>query len=195
MMVTGLEGSARLPAWSRDAAGRADKDAHGAQLCEAFARCEHRLGRYLVQIIRDRGVAEDLLQDTFHDAFKAREQLAEVDDAEARLFGIAHNRALSSLRKRRRLHVAFGRLTAFAKTEVEAGHEIIAVRDLLGRHLGPEDRAMLLLYHLHGFSTREIAAMSGRSPEAVRQRLSRARAKLAAATRTPPHRKETCGNG
>jgi len=47
--------------------------------------------------------------------------------------------------------------------------------------LRPEDRALIVLRHLHGFGAEELAAMSGRSPEAVRQRLSRARRALARA--------------
>ena len=46
------------------------------------------------------------------------------------------------------------------------------------RHLSAEDRTLVVLRYLHGFSAEELAPMSGRSPEAVRQRLSRARRAL-----------------
>lgn len=180
-MTTGLEGSAPLPVRIR-ATGRQIEDAGAVELREVFARCELRLGRYLAQMVKDRGTAEDLLQDTFHDAFKARDRLRKVENPEAWLFGIAHNRALNSLRKRRRFLTAVSRLTALARTSTEQDHEVVALRDLLERHLTPEDRALLLLHHLHGFSTAELATISARSPEAVRQRLSRARTKVVAAT-------------
>ena len=50
---------------------------------ELFARCERRLGRFLAQMVRDRQLAEDLLQDTFHDAFRDRGRLATVENDEA----------------------------------------------------------------------------------------------------------------
>jgi RNA polymerase sigma factor (sigma-70 family) len=59
--------------------------------------------------------------------------------------------------------------------------EIVAVRDLLARHLSPEDRALVLLRYLHDFDSRELAEMTGLTSEAIRQRLSRARARLVAA--------------
>jgi RNA polymerase sigma-70 factor (ECF subfamily) len=136
-------------------------------------------------MVRDRAVAEDLLQDTFHDAFRAREQLRGVANPEAWLFGMARNRALSSLRRGRRLQTAVSRLVRRPAKAQEVDHEVVALRDLLERHVSPEDRALLLLRYLHGFGAAELAEMTGRSAEAVRQRLARARAKLLAAADAP----------
>ena len=155
-------------------------DVFAAQVDELFRRCERRVGKYLVQMVGDRGLAEDLLQDVFHDAFRAREQLQAVKNADAWLFGMARNRALNALRKRRRLQAALARLARRAAPEVP-DHELVALRDLLQRHLASEDRSLLILRYLHGFDALELGEMTGRSAEAVRQRLARARAKLIAA--------------
>jgi RNA polymerase sigma-70 factor, ECF subfamily len=152
-----------------------------AQVEELFRRCERRVGKYLVQMVGDRGLAEDLLQDVFHDAFRVREQLQDVRNAEAWLFGIARNRALNALRRRRRLQKALTRLVRRSGSS-EADLELVALRDLLERHVAPEDRSLLILRYLHGFDALELGEMTGRSAEAVRQRLARARAKLIAAT-------------
>ena len=149
---------------------------------ELFGRCEQRLGRFLAQMVHDRSLAEDLLQDTFHDAFQARLQLAMVDNEEAWLFGIARNRALNALRGRRRLGVALERLVHRAPRSETDDHELLALRELLQRHLSSEERALLILRYLHGFSAPELAEMSGRTPEAIRQRLARAKKKLIAAS-------------
>ncbi len=109
------------------------------------------LGRYLVAMVRDRALAEDLLQDTFQDALRSQEQLPRIENPRAWLYGIARHRALRALRGGRRLL-----------------------------------RALVLLRHLHGFQAVELAEMTGLSPEAVRQRLSRAGARLLAA----PNEKE-----
>jgi RNA polymerase sigma-70 factor (ECF subfamily) len=140
-----------------------------------FATCETRLGRFLAQMVGNRALAEDLLQDSFYDAFRCRDQLGEVESPEAWLFGIARNRALAALRRRRRLR---GALDQRPEPSERDDLELLALRDLLQRTLDPDDRALLILRYLHGFAATELATMTGRSPEAVRQRLSRARARL-----------------
>ena len=147
---------------------------------ELFVDCQRRVGRYLAQMVGDRALAEDLLQDSFHDALRSRAQLPEVRNPEAWLFGIARNRALQALRKRRRFDGVLRRLGDRLATSSD-DEEIVAVRDLLARHLSPEDRALVLLRYLHDFDTSELAEMTGLTPEAIWQRLSRARARLISA--------------
>jgi RNA polymerase sigma-70 factor (ECF subfamily) len=150
---------------------------------ELFRRCEQRLGRFLAQIVRDRQLAEDLLQDTFHDAFRDRGRLAAVENEEAWLYGIARNRALNALRRRRRFRSAIDRLVHRDDGRGETGdHELLAIRDLLERHLSSEEGALLILRYLHDFNAPELAAMTGQTPEAIRQRLARAKKKLIAAS-------------
>jgi len=145
---------------------------------QLFCDCEGRLGRFLAQMVGNRQLAEDLLQDTFHDAFRLRDRLAEVENREAWLFGIARNRALSALRSRRRFRAALERLVQRPEPSERDDLELLALRDLLERHLEPDDRALLILRYLYGFDSGELAAMTGRTPEAVRQRLARAKARL-----------------
>lgn len=147
---------------------------------ELFAVCQRRVGRYLAQIVDDRALAEDLLQDSFHDALRSRAQLPGIRNPEAWLYGIARNRALQALRRRRRFARMLYRLGERPTTTVY-DEEIVAVRDLLARHLSPEDQALVLLRYLHDFDSRELAEMTGLTSEAIRQRLSRARARLVAA--------------
>ena len=130
-------------------------------------------------MVKSRAEAEDLLQETFADAFRARETLAAVVNVEAWLFAIARNRALAALRRQRRWRRVLERLAHEdpqpSPPELAAA---LAVRDLLIRTLTPEERALILLRHCHGFSSDELAAMTERSPAAVRQALSRARRRL-----------------
>src|SRR5579885_1593023 len=118
---------------------------------QLFCDCEGRLGRFLAQMVGNR-------------------QLAEVENREAWLFGIARNRALSALRSRRRFRAALERLVQRPEPSERDDLELLALRDLLERHLEPDDRALLILRYLYGFDSGELAAMTGRTPEAVRQR-------------------------
>jgi len=146
---------------------------------ELFAVCQRRVGRYLAQLVDDRALAEDLLQDSFHDALQSRAELPKIRNPEAWFYGIARNRALQALRRRRRFARVLRRL-AERPVSSSDDEEIVAVRDLLARRLSPEDRALVLLRYLHDFDSRELAEMTGLTSEAVRQRLSRARARLIA---------------
>lgn len=152
-----------------------------------FYSCEARLGRFLAQMVGNRTLAEDLLQESFYEAFRCRNQLDGVENPEAWLFGIARNRALAALRRRRRLRSALERFAQRPEPSERDDLELLAVRDLLQRHLDPEDRALLILRYLHGFEATELAAMTGRTPEAVRQRLARAKLRLIRAAGRQPN--------
>jgi RNA polymerase sigma-70 factor (ECF subfamily) len=148
---------------------------------EALFRAHaQELGRYLVAMVRDRSLAEDLLQDTFCDALRAQEQLVRVENERAWLYGIARHRALRALRRGRRLQRAVVRLAGARDAAQEADEELVALLDLLERELSPELRALVVLRYVHGFQAAELAEMTGLTPEAVRQRLARGRARLIA---------------
>ncbi len=143
-----------------------------------FALHERRLGQFLVHVVRDRGLAEDVLQETFLAAWRSRDQLGEVVNAEAWLFGIARHRALHALRGARRLRLALERIGRDERTPDQGPGPALDVLDLLHRALGPEDRALVVLRHVHGFDAPALAAITGRSPAAIRKRLERSRATL-----------------
>lgn len=169
------------------AANRASTEARAVE--ELFSTCAERLGRFLAQLVDDRLLAEDLLQDTFYDALRHRAALASVENPEAWLFGIARHRALVSFRSHRRMWRALARLAQRARAQVALeDEEVVAVRDLLQRHLKPDERALVVLRYLHGYNAQELSEITGLSPEAVRQRLSRARARLVLASREGPIR-------
>jgi DNA-directed RNA polymerase specialized sigma24 family protein len=90
---------------------------------------------------------------------------------------------LVALRRRRRFGSAFDRLVQRCEPGERNDLELLALRDLLQRTLDPEDRALLILRYMHDFEATELAAMTGRSPEVIRQRLSRARVRLIRASR------------
>ncbi len=147
---------------------------------ELFRAHAPELGRYLVAMVRDRSLAEDLLQDTFHDALRARGRLPHIANERAWLYGIARHRALRALRRGRRLQRALVRLAGSGDAAHADDEALVALLDLLERELSPELRALVLLRYVHGFQAAELAEMTGLSPEALRQRLARARARLIA---------------
>jgi RNA polymerase sigma-70 factor (ECF subfamily) len=143
-----------------------------------FRQHAPELGRYLVAMVRDRTLAEDLLQDTFHDALRAWDKLDRIGNERAWLYGIARHRALGALRRHRRFQRVLVRLAGAREGGEEGDEALVALLDLLKRELSPELRALVLLRYVHGFQAAELAEMTGLSPEAVRQRLARGCARL-----------------
>ena len=155
--------------------GPSDADAAFDALVEQLSG---RLALFLAQLVRDRDLAQDLLQDTLLAAYTSRQQLDGVSNKEAWLFGIARNRALSANRRRRRGRRALDRLLLGRREAGSDPAEAAATRDLLERYLDPNDRALLMLRYLHGFDSQELGEVFRMTPEAIRQRLSRLRRRL-----------------
>lgn len=144
------------------------------------------LGRFVAQMIRDRALAEDVLQEALCAAWSSRQRMpADPRTRRAWLFGVARNHALHALRRERRGRRVLDALAAEpAPADVPAA--AFAMRDALVRTLGPEDRSLFLLRYVHGFSAAELAAMTGRRPATVRKRLERAASAMRVAVDTPP---------
>ncbi len=153
--------------------------ATGTYIERLFEQHERRLGQFLVHVVRDRALAEDLLQETFLAAWRARDELDSVVNPEAWLFGIARHRALRALRGAQRLRRALERVASAPPAGPDEGPgPAVDVLALVHRVLGPEDRALVVLRYVHGFESPELAEMTGRSPAAIRKRLERARTTL-----------------
>ena len=130
---------------------------------------ETRLYRVALAILGDPQEAEDAVQDAFVTYLeKAPEGL---ERPEAWLTRVLVNGCKSRLRLAwRRVGPLPDTLPAPREEEREVLEELFA--------LPPADRAVLHLFYYEGYSTQEIAHLTGQRPGTVRSRLSRARGKL-----------------
>jgi RNA polymerase sigma-70 factor (ECF subfamily) len=175
---TSLVGGRTLSRNDAEPSSRASRDENVERL---FRLSSPRLGKFLIQVVSDRALAEDLLQEVFVSALRDRKKLTEAKNAEAWLFGIARNHALAALRRRRRGRRALERLGRERAKQAPDPAEAAAIRTHLEAVTSPEERILLVLRYLHGFDSAELGLIVGRSPEAVRQQLSRSRRRLIAA--------------
>jgi RNA polymerase sigma-70 factor (ECF subfamily) len=142
-----------------------------------FVTYQHPLLNYLYRLVGDSARAEELCQETFTRAYRARRSLEQVQNARAWLYRIATNAARDHLRRRRLLAwlPLFDEDPALSVEDPEAdASENQAVRSALLK-LGPDLRVPLVLYTCQELSTQEIAAILGVSRDAIKQRLVRAR--------------------
>lgn len=151
-------------------------------------------------VVGDAELARDIVQDAYVDAWRAACQHSppftsittptmpdDLTGIRRWLFTVTYRHALKHLRRRH--GIAWEPLDEQSST-APAPHalprfedtiaEAEALRDAL-LSVPPEDAACFLLQAVHGFSTAEIAAILAVRPDAVRQRLSRARRRLQAA--------------
>lgn len=149
-----------------------------------------RIGRAITGADAD---ADDVLQDAFLAAWRARETLRDDGSPRAWVFAIARNAA------RRRAHRATREpatdADALLRLGVDAGWGAEDPEAVLGRvedreslrramdALSPDDREVLALRDLEGVSGEACAEALGISLEAMKSRLHRARLRLLAALR------------
>jgi RNA polymerase sigma-70 factor, ECF subfamily len=128
-------------------------------------------------IVRDSAAAEDIAQEALLAAVRG------IDDFDRRrpfqpwLHRIVVNRSLDWLRARQRRHeVNLDELPAAPASEPGLAGELMAA---LGR-LEPEQRALIVMRHLHGYRSSELAGMLDLPAATVRTRLARALHRLEA---------------
>lgn len=155
-------------------AARSGKEADLAALIRAT---EKDLYRFLLFLVNNEALAQDLVQDTY---IKVIEHLGELEDSakfQSWLFRMAKNLFLDHLRSPR--NAAYEDVSALEELEAEPDQldALRAIQDLMAP-LGPEDRFAILLVYLHGYSYAEAAEALNVTEDALRSRLHRARATL-----------------
>jgi RNA polymerase sigma-70 factor (ECF subfamily) len=159
-------------------AGQGDRVAY-----ETLAR-EHADPLYAIayQITRDRDRAEDAVQQALVTIWTDLPSLRDTARFAAWTYRLVSRACLIDLRARRRASVV-----AISPDIVAAGGDHpadVALRDQLDRALGtltPDHRAVVILRHLAGLSTDEVAEVLGIPRGTVASRLHHARRELRAA--------------
>ena len=151
-----------------------------------FGAYRRRLFGYLVRMTRRRDVAEDILQETFMRLAQHARRLDEDTRLGAWLFTVAHRLVVSWSRAHAvRMQLAGDLPQADTATRERSPLEALAdsqTQLALERALAAMPaayREIALLVGIEGMQPTEVAGILGLRPEAVRQRLSRARTLLA----------------
>jgi RNA polymerase sigma-70 factor, ECF subfamily len=161
---------------------------------DAFERVvekyEGKIFRHLRKMVNDDSSAEDLLQDTFLNAFKGLKSFSGEASLSTWLFKIATNNALMVLRKRKLEEVPLNEESyvdpdypfmsaspEFANSPLELLLSMEGrsrIEDAISK-LPAIHRSVILLKDVEGFSIRETAAILNVSTQALKSRLHRAR--------------------
>jgi RNA polymerase sigma-70 factor, ECF subfamily len=163
----------------RDALARHDWDTALTALMDAEGR---RVHRYCLQMLRDAGLAEDALQETFVRAHRSLQSFRGDSSLRTWILAIAHHRCLDVLKAERRRHrtiepfddppdlpdIAPGPECQLQTTEAAA-----ALRRCLDR-LSTSVKAAVLARHQQELTYVEMSLALGARPAALERKVSRA---------------------
>lgn len=153
-----------------------------ARLVGLMTDHERPIYNFLLAILRDADAALDCTQDTFLRAYESMRRGKDINAAW--LFTVARNRAMDEFRSRRRTEPNIETLEQLP-AESRSADDRLAVEAAMAQ-LSESDREVLYLFDVAGFKTDEIGTMLGVRGSAIRQRLSRARARFRVAYGVEP---------
>jgi RNA polymerase sigma-70 factor (ECF subfamily) len=149
-----------------------------------FGRHRVPLYRWLLRLVGDETLAEDLLSDVFVDVWRQAAAFEARSSVSTWLLAIARYKALSA--RRRRTDVELDEEIASKVADPADDPEVLLQkknRAELLRHslarLSPEHGEIVDLVYFHGKSVKEVAEIVGIAPATVKTRMFYARKKLA----------------
>lgn len=141
-----------------------------------------RLRRYARALVRDRDVADDLVQDCIEKALARMDGWQSGDNPRRWLFAIMHNLFVDQLRrmKRRGTSVSYEDAIGSALVTEPSQLESIAAREVLQalQAIAPDRRSALVLVAVEGLTYAEAATVLGIPAGTVMSRIARGREEL-----------------
>src|SRR5713101_7956205 len=132
--------------------------------------------RYLLSLTGHREIAEDLTQQTFLQAWRHLDRFEPRAPLRHWLYRIAHRAFLTS-RRGRREYACFEEAAEVAAPAAGAWTETVELHAVISK-LPAEEREVVLLHYLEGYTSAEIARIVHAPAGTVRYQLSQARARL-----------------
>ena len=149
-----------------------------------YARHNVRIFRFVMRMVADKTVAEDLVSQVFLDVWRTAGQFEGRSQVSTWLMAIARFKALSALRERKHEDVDQDSVMAIADTTegpeqaLERAHTSNLLRRCIGQ-LSPAHREIIDLVYYHEKSVEEAATIIGIPQATVKTRMFYARKQLA----------------
>jgi RNA polymerase sigma-70 factor, ECF subfamily len=163
-----------------------ERIARGDQLAmrALFARHRLRVYRFVLRMVRDETLAEDLVSDVFFDVWRQADRFEARAAVSTWLLGIARFKALSALRRRQNVEFDDKLVATIAdpaddpEVAFQKKNSGEVLRQCLAT-LSPEHGQIIDLVYYHGKSVREAAEIVGIPEPTVKTRMFYARKRLA----------------
>ena len=156
-----------------------------AALADLYARHQRPLFAYLLGLCRDRGVAEEIMQDTLLAVWRSAGSFGDRASVRSWLYGVARRQAHNTLRRRALPVASAAALDLLHSPEPEPEDAALnaAARDELAAaidRLAAIHREVLVLTFAEGLSYPELAQALGIPLGTIKSRLSNAKSALRA---------------
>jgi RNA polymerase sigma-70 factor (ECF subfamily) len=156
------------------------RESHGEAIEVLYNAYKSRIYTFILRILGEPEVADDITQDVFTKAYQALGTLTKDHRVLPWLYRIANNAAIDHVRRRKRIKwLPVGDLLGHHDEPVVGDSQAtIPERDQVRAILAKmpiESVTALLLHSLEGYTYREIAEIQGSTLPAVRSRIARAR--------------------
>lgn len=146
---------------------------------ELYLSTREALLRYLCSFGGLDGWGEDILQDTFFEAYKRREMLARHPNPIGWLYQTAHNLYRNAGRRRDNCNLSLDIVPEEACiSKAEEYYKYIEWRVIIQGMLQEKDRKLIIRYYVEGYSVREMAKEFNLTEGNVRVKLSRIRKQM-----------------
>ncbi len=156
-----------------------DRDA----FAELYGRLQRPLFGYLMKLVRDREMVEDVLNETLMEVWRQAARFEGRSSVNTWVFSIAHHRAVSRLRKRRESSLDEEQAAAIedegpTPDQNAESSDMSRLLAKLMEKLSFEHREILHLAYYQEFSVQEIADALDLPPNTVKTRMFYARQRL-----------------
>jgi RNA polymerase sigma-70 factor (ECF subfamily) len=148
-----------------------------------FRTYETRLLRYFLRLVRDRRNAEELTSDVLLEVWKRADGFRGDSRPSTWIFGIAHHKGVSALRRRRPESAGVEAASEIEDPAPSPEDRAVGaegwrrLKEVMAT-LSPEHREVLELFYAGGLSVREVAAVQGCPESTAKTRLFYARKRL-----------------
>lgn len=134
------------------------------------------LSQYIYRLVLSRETAEDILQDTFIEAYRKKYELVYHESPVGWLYLAARNKVMKLRAKERRYFCV--QQEGLEIPVAEEQYSVVEFQEMLGHILTEEEITILEKVFHYGYTGREMADMLGISENCFRTKLCRMREKL-----------------
>lgn len=132
------------------------------------------------RILGDKNDSEDIVHDTYLKIIEKKEMLSVSDHQNTvnLMITITRNKSIDLFRRRKML---CNRMTFYADLKKEGQEEIILTNQNLAKamnYLPADCKVILLMYYEYGYSIKEIAQLTSKTPENIKKIIQRSRKKI-----------------
>ncbi len=155
-----------------------------AAFAELFRRYDRRIYPFVLKMIKNSMMAEEITQEIFIKIWRHREALAVIDQPQSYIFTIAARHTLDQIRKQLNENRMLQRFSASLNPAHNDPEELLLLKDMSAliqravEQLPPQQRSVYELSRQKGMSYEEIGQQLNISPNTVRNHLVKALAAI-----------------